>query len=139
MTDTAAVTAETTRRLPVARLYTPIGNDGRRPAYDQDEINRLMQPEHRAELDMPIRVYRRPEPRGSTRKLAWAIIDGKERVEAARALGLTEIEAIVETAPAADTHPTSARTTAWASGDTAASLGPAGAPEPAADAPARSS
>jgi hypothetical protein len=116
-------------RLRLDRLYSPIGSDGSRPRYDQAVIARLMQPQNREELDEPIRVYRRPDLHGFKRQPAWAVTDGKERVEAARALGLTEINATVEAAPTADTHPTAVRTTAWASGNAAASLGPAGVAE----------
>jgi hypothetical protein len=133
---TAALSAfYTARRLPLDRLYVPIGHDGRRSTYDQAEIRRLLQPENRAELlGTPIRVYRRPAAyHGDTRPHAWVITAGKERVEAARALGLTEIAAIVEAAPPADTHVPPARTTAWAQGDAAASLGPVGADERGSD------
>jgi hypothetical protein len=123
---------DTTQRLPLNRLYTPIGNDGRRPTYDAAEIERLTQPQNRAELDEPIRVYRRPAAyHGDTRPPAYAITAGKERVEAARALGLTEIEVIVEPAPVADAHSQPARAaTAWATGDAKTVIGPGGAIEP---------
>jgi post-segregation antitoxin (ccd killing protein) len=89
-----------------------------------------MRPRNRAKLDEPIVVYRRPQKRDDRRPPAWAITSGRERVEAARALGLTTIEAIVEPAPAAE--PAHAHTTKWATGDAAAAIGPAAAAEPAA-------
>ena len=81
-----------TERLPLALVYAP-KHSGR--ALQQDAVASLARSIERLGLRTPITVRATTRIRDGRAADAWEIVAGRHRVEAARSLGWTEIDALV--------------------------------------------
>jgi hypothetical protein len=83
-------------KIPLALVYEPRGTSSR---ITKDSVADLMQSMKASGLLTPITVRSVKRMRDLADRDVWEVVSGRRRVEAARCLGWTEIEAVIDGAP----------------------------------------